>query len=150
MKRTVFFLIVLAAALCGCSKPAVKVSLSAAANLNLNEVKEPLPVVVRVYQLTEDAPFRKAEFNDLWKKDLATLGDSLLTKDEIVLNPAGQEHLTYPRHDKARFVAVMAVFRRPSEKGWRDIQTVTKGFFSRRLSQTFTIHLKGNTVEIVD
>lgn len=149
MTRLVPFLILLSL-LAGCSKPSVRVALSATANLNLNEAREPLPVVVRVYQLAEDRPFQKADFGDLWKKDLLTLGDSLLTKDEVVVNPAGQEQLTYPRHDRARFVAVMAVFRRPGEKGWRDIQPVPKGFFSRRFSKAITVHLKGNTIDIVE
>lgn len=149
MRKLIPYLILLTA-LAGCSKPSVKVALSATANLNLNEAKEPLPVVVRVYQLADDGPFRKTEFNDLWKKDLAALGDSLLTKDEVVLNPAGQDQLTYPRHDRAKFIAVMAVFRRPGEKGWRDIKPVSKGFLSRRFSRTITVHLKGNTIDIVD
>lgn len=147
MRRILACVLVLAA-LAGCGRPSVKVALSSAASLNLNEAKESLPVVLRIYQLSEDGPFRNAEFPDLWKKDLATLGDSLLSRDEIVVNPAGQEKLTYSRHERARFVAVMGVFRRPGDKGWRDIKPVRRGFFSRRTA--VDVHLKGNTVDIVD
>ena len=143
-------LILLAALLTGCSKPSVRLALSSTANLNLNEVDDPLPVVVRIYQLSENKPFQQADFSDLWKKDLGVLGDSLLTRDEIVLNPASQERLSYSRHDQAGYVAVMAVFRRPGENGWRDIQPLSKGFFSRRFSKNFKVVLKGNTITIID
>jgi type VI secretion system protein VasD len=124
----------------GCSGPRVKVAMSATANLNLNEFDEPLPVVIRLYQLSDNKAFEQAAFEELWKKDLVTLGDALLTK----------ERLTYPRHDQARYVGVMAIFRRPGSESWRSVKTVASGFFSRQFSNSVTVSLKGNSVQIVD
>jgi type VI secretion system protein VasD len=81
---------------------------------------------------------------------LQALGDSLLVRDEFVMNPAAQLHLEYPRHQQAKHVAVMGVFRRPQEEGWRDVRTLSEGFFSRRFTSRITVHLKGNSLEIVD
>ncbi|WP_429884448.1 type VI secretion system lipoprotein TssJ [Geoalkalibacter halelectricus] len=136
--------------LSGCADPQVRLGLSSTANLNLNDFDEPLPVVVRVYQLNDEANFLNADFADLWKDDLRTLGNSLLTRDEIVMNPAAQMALEYPRHEQTRFVAVMGVFRKPGDNNWRDIRPLPEGFFSRRLTGTLRVHLKGNTLEMVD
>lgn len=143
-------LILLLSLTAGCSAPQVKIGMSSTANLNLNDFEEPLPVMVNIYQLADAQPFEKASFEELWKKDLMTLGDSLLTKETLTLNPASQERLVYPRHDQARFIAVMAVFRKPEKEAWRDIEPVADGFFKKRFSSKVTINLKGNAIEFVD
>jgi type VI secretion system protein VasD len=124
--------------------------LSSTANLNLNDYDEPLPVVVRVYQLNDDADFLSAEFMELWKDDLKALGNSLLTRDEVVMNPAAQMTLEYPRHEQTKFVAVMGVFREPEEGSWRDIRRLSESYFARRFSGRIVVHFKGSTLEMVD
>ncbi len=124
--------------------------MSSTANLNLNEFDEPLPVIVNIYQLSDDKAFAEASFNELWKRDLVTLGDSLLTKESLTTNPASQERLVYPRHAQARYIGVMAVFRQPEKVAWRDVQPVADGFFKKKFSSNVTVTLKGNTVEISD
>ncbi len=134
----------------GCSSPQVRLNLSTTANLNLNEVNEPLPVMVNVYQLSDSKAFEEASFSDLWKKDLVSLGDSLLTKESLTTNPASQEQLVYPRHPQARFVGVMAIFRKPEKEAWRSVIPVADGFFKKKLSSNLVVNLKGNTIEILD
>ncbi len=141
------FLVVLAG---GCANPEVRINMSSTANLNLNEFDEPLPVIVNIYQLSDDKAFAEASFNELWKRDLVTLGDSLLTKESLTTNPASQERLVYPRHAQARYIGVMAVFRQPEKVAWRDVQPVADGFFKKKFSSNVTVTLKGNTVEISD
>ena len=152
MSWRVLILVAVTAAcgLVGCSAKQVEVGISSTANLNLNDFDEPLPVVVRIYQLADDTEFRKVAFNELWKDDLKALRDTLLTKEEIVMNPASQQTLEFPRHEQARFVGAMGVFRSPAEEQWRDLQPVADGFFARRFSSKITVRLKGSTLEIVD
>ena len=107
-------------------------------------------LVVRIYQLNDDADFQSAEFMDLWKDDLKSLGNSLLTRDEVVMNPAAQMTLEYPRHEQTRFVAVMGVFRKPEESSWRDIHPLSEGYFARRFGGKIVVHLKGSALEMVD
>ncbi len=147
--RRLFLLIALLSTV-GCAGPKVDVGFSSTANLNLNSFDEPLPVVMRVYQLSDDQVFQKATFEQLWKNDLMTLGDTLLNKDEIVMEPASQESLSYMRHEQAQFIAVMAVFRTPEGEQWRATEALPEGVFSRRFSRRVTVRLKGNTVEIAD
>lgn len=136
--------------LVGCADHRVRVSLTATGELNLNEEEDPLPVVVRIYQLNDDGEFSKAAFANLWKDDLKALRGSLLTRDEVVMNPASQMVLEYPRHEQARYVAVMAVFRKPGEADWRDARPVRDGFFARRSATRVKVQFKDNTLEIVD
>ena len=134
----------------GCSGSQLQMNMSTTANLNLNEQSEPLPVMVNIYQLSERKAFDAASFSDLWKRDLTTLGDSLLTKESLTLNPASQKQLVFERHPQTRFVGVMAVFRKPEDEAWRDIQPVADSFFKRKFSSKLVVNLKGNAVEIVD
>lgn len=146
----VFVLLLGWSVLAGCADHRVRVSLYATGDLNLNEEQDPLPVVVRIYQLNEDGEFSKAAFANLWKDDLKTLRGTLLTRDEVVMNPASQLMLEYPRHEQARYVAVMAVFREPGETGWGEARPVADGFFSRRSATRLKVQFKNNTLEMVD
>lgn len=132
----------------GCSTPSVEVGLSSTANLNMNQSSEPLPVVVRVYQLAQRQAFDSASFEAIWKDDLATLGDSLLTKEEIVMDPAYQRALEMPRHEQARFVGVIAIFRDPEPDRWRDIQELSSSWITRQFSNEVHVALRGSRLEI--
>jgi type VI secretion system protein VasD len=132
----------------GCSSPAVEVNLSSTANLNMNEDKEPLPVVVRVYQLSQRQPFEAASFKELWKNDMVTLGNSLLIKEEEVIDPAYSEKLEMPRHDQAKYVGVVAIFRDPEPERWKGITSLSTSWIGRQFSSDISIALKGNSVEI--
>lgn len=134
----------------GCTNHQVRVGMSATANLNLTEEDEPLPLVVRIYQLNDDAVFLKTAFADLWKNDMKALGDTLLIRDELVMNPAAQLQMDYQRHEQTRYLAVMGVFREPQEESWRAVKPVAKGFWARRFASKMTVYFKGNNLEIVD
>ncbi len=134
----------------GCSGSQLHLNMSSTANLNLNEQSEPLPVIVNIYQLSEQKTFDEASFADLWKKDLVTLGDSLLTKESLTINPASQKQLIYQRHPQTRYVGVMAIFRKPEKEAWRSIQPVANGFFKRKFSSKLVVNLKGNAIEVLD
>lgn len=146
----ILLLILLLIITTGCSSSQVRVNLSSTANLNLNEDNEPLPVMINIYQLSDSKAFEETSFSELWKKDLLTLGDSLLTKKSLTINPASQEQLVFERHPQTRYVGVMAIFRQPKKEAWRSIKPVADGFFKKRFSSKLIVNLKGNTIEIVD
>ena len=143
-------LVVLLAFTAGCSGSQVRLNMSSTANLNLNGDSDPLPVVVNVYQLSDNKAFEEASFTDLWKQDMATLGDSLLIKESLTINPASQELLNYQRHPQTRFVGVMAIFRKPEKEAWRSIKAVADGFLKQKFSSKLMVNLKGSTIEIID
>lgn len=145
-----YLLVALLAMTAACSTPQARLTISSTANLNLNDSDEPLPVMVNIYQLGDNKAFEEASFADLWKKDLATLGDSMLTKETLTVNPASQERLVFERHAQAKFIGVMAIFRKPEKEEWRATKVVADGFFKKKMSSTLNVNLKSNTVDITD
>jgi len=144
------FLLLLTVVLTGCSAPKVKVNLSSTATLNLNNNDEALPVVVRIYQLSDNQAFEDASFEDLWKSDISVLGNTLLRKEIVVLDPASQQKIELERHDMARYVGIMAAFHDQSNDSWRITKRADKSFLWIDLSTRIDVLLKDNSVELVD
>lgn len=136
--------------LSACSAPQVKVNLSSTANLNMNMAKEPLPVVVRLYQLSDPKQFENATFNELWKDDLSVLGNSLLKKDSLTLDPASQQKIRFERHEQTRYVALMAAFHNQPNNSWRIVKKTGGSFLGMKMSTNIKAILKDNIIEIED
>lgn len=69
------------------------------------------PVVLRLYQLTEDGAFENARFLDLYQKDRPLLGDSLV--DVRYLDPqlpGQQQQMEFDIQRQTRYLAVLAEF----------------------------------------
>jgi type VI secretion system protein VasD len=143
----ILFLLVTILVLAGCSSPPVKFGIETGDNLNPNEKNEPLPVVSRIYLLSDDQAFNAAEFEALWKDDKAVLGDSMLIRQELVLTPSSQERVTLKRREGAKFAAVIAIFREAEGGQWRAIRSIPDNYVSRKLSKSLEVKLNGNIVE---
>jgi type VI secretion system protein VasD len=133
--------------LVGCSSPPIKFGIEAGANLNPNEKSEPLPVVARVYLLSDDQAFKSAEFEQLWKDDQGVLGSALLSRQELVLTPASEQRIVLDRRDGVKFAAVIAIFREAQGGQWRAIKALPDNYVSRRFSKSLNVKLNGNIVE---
>jgi type VI secretion system protein VasD len=136
--------------LIACSGPMVRVDLAANPTLNPDKKGDPLPVVVRVYQLTDKGAFESATFNQLWKSDEGVLGKTLLTRNEVIINPDTKNKVELDRNDKARYVGVVAIFRNPIDQKWRELRAVSHNFVTKRFSTSFDVNLNGNTLQISD
>lgn len=139
--------LVVLSVIAGCSSPAIKFGIEVGPNLNPNEKKDPLPVVARLYLLSDDQAFESAEFETLWKDDVSVLGDALLTRQELVLTPASEKRVILKRRDGAKFAAVIAIFREAQGGQWRAIKSLPDNYFSRRFSKSLHVRLNGNIVE---
>eukprot|EP00389_Voromonas_pontica_P009903 GDKH01015045.1.p1 GENE.GDKH01015045.1~~GDKH01015045.1.p1 ORF type:complete len:73 (+),score=0.63 GDKH01015045.1:18-236(+) len=62
-------LAVLLMSLTACMSTNVELDITATDNLNLNQFDEALPVVLRVYQLSDIQSFKTATFEELWKSE---------------------------------------------------------------------------------
>lgn len=132
----------------GCGTSSLGVRLSSTANLNMNEDSEPLPVVVRLYQLSQGEAFQAASFDELWQSDLNTLGDALLIKEELVMDPASTRTVEMPRHDDARLLGVIALFREPAAQSWKGLSPLPDSWVGRRLSDEVRVSLRGSAVAV--
>ncbi len=146
------FLIFSILTMMACSGPMVLVDLTSDAELNPDRKGVPLPVVVRVYQLNDKGAFESATFNQIWKNDEGILGGTLLTRNELILNPASKSKVELDRHEQAKYVGVVAVFRNPVDRKWRAMRELSDNFVSNKLSlsSSFDVSLTGNTLRITD
>lgn len=112
----------LAACASGPPKPVVaKAQISASADVNPDSSGRPSPVVIRVFQLRGDAEFNGADFFALYDKEKETLGASLISREEYVLQPGEQKDLELPLSREARFIGAIAAFRNVQTARWRTL-----------------------------
>jgi type VI secretion system protein VasD len=127
---TIALLIAAGAGLLGCkSKPPkpppppppviLTLSLSASADVNPDSQSRPSPVVVRLYQLKDDAAFKDADIYALFDKEQATLGGSLALREEYELAPSEHRSLTIKPPPDVRFIGVVAAYRDIRNAQWR-------------------------------
>jgi type VI secretion system protein VasD len=126
----------------------IHLNLQPAASLNvLNTEKKTYPVLVRVYQLSEEGAFTQASFQELWKNDAEVLGTTLLNRREIMLKPNEPQQVRFSKIPQAAFVAVVALFRSPDAESWRIIQPLNHSF--SLVPNQVTLRFVGNHIEIL-
>ncbi|WP_251979170.1 type VI secretion system lipoprotein TssJ [Salinicola avicenniae] len=97
----------------------VRVTVESDAALNPDVEGEPLSVVLRIYQLSELAPFATASPRQLWSDGNAVLGESQLSHRELTLLPAERKVDQAALEPQAQYVGVAAFFRRAGGEAWR-------------------------------
>lgn len=113
------------ALLCACSTAhRIQWHFQSSETLNLNNHYQSLPVVVKIFQLSGRQAFMQSSFYQLWKSPKVSLGSSLLDEQQVIINPGDHQRVNVFRHPKARYVAAIALFRKPSANHWRVIQAL--------------------------
>jgi len=141
-KKTI--LISFAVLISACSSTQVNLAVTATDNLNLNQFDEALPVVLRIYQLSDIQSFKDASFKELWKNDKSVLGNSLITVEERTVNPADKLKINFEQAENAKYVAVFALFRDRKSSKWRVYHALDSG--TMQLSTSLDIMLTSNAV----
>lgn len=103
-----------------------RMTVSAAADVNPAADGRPSPIVVRIYQLKEDAKFSNADFFALFDNDQQALGADLLAREEVELTPGEQRKVEFVVMGEAKYVAVMAAYRDIRNAQWRAVQAAPK------------------------
>lgn len=115
------FLCAVSLGLGACGKKAIDLSLAGSKTLNLDDGGNPLPVIVRIYQLKGKEKIEGADFISLWKGDQAILDGDLLDRQEITLLPDTQVVQKIDPKEGSEYLALMVLFRKPQGNGWREI-----------------------------
>ncbi|HCV05466.1 type VI secretion system lipoprotein TssJ [Pseudoalteromonas sp. APAL1] len=134
--------------LTGCMSTKVALDITATDNLNLNQYDEALPVVLRVYQLSDIQSFKTATFEDLWKSDKSVLSNTLITVEEKTINPAEQTKIEFEQAENARFVAIVALFRDRQGNKWKTFYPLGDG--PVKLSTSLDVLITNNEVQLPD
>jgi type VI secretion system protein VasD len=112
---------ILGAFLGGCGKSEIQLSLEGTKSLNLDDSGEPLPVVLRIYQLKGKEKMEGADFISLWKNDKDLLEGDIIDRQEFTLFPDTKKVVKVAPRKEAAYLAVMALFRKPKGSHWREI-----------------------------
>lgn len=119
----------LALAACASSAPKptkARMTVIAQSDVNPDAGGRPSPVVVRVYQLQQDAKFANADFFALFDDEQKVLGADLLASDEVTLAPGERKELQVDVKGEAKFVGAVAAYRDIRNSQWRAVQPAPK------------------------
>jgi len=106
----------------------VKLTVSASADANPDAQDRPSPIVVRIYQIKDDAAFRDADFFALYDKEQSTLSASLVSREEFEVAPGHETVVDYQVSLDAKFIGVAAAYRDIRNAAWRtEIGSQDKG-----------------------
>lgn len=121
------FLLALLLAGCGSTKPEplrADGRIIVGANANPGYEGKPSPVVLRIYQLKAPGLFEAADFFSLYDDERGTLGEDLISREQLDVHPG--EVLSYQRDwdDRTRYIGVMAAFRDVEKAIWHDVVAI--------------------------
>lgn len=102
------------------------------------------PVVVRLYQLEVPAKFASSDFFPLFDAENETLGESLVSRDELLVTPGGTAPFAFTVEPGAHFFGVVAAFRDIDNAQWR----VVKPLPMDREQLDVRVFVKGKSVSL--
>lgn len=134
IRKTIWSAAVLAAvpalAACSSSPPppppptTIQLTVVGAKALNPDPNGRPSPVMLRLYQLGPTDAFANADFFQVIDQDKATLGPTLLDRQELAVPPDSRQTVTIQPKPDVKTLAVAAAFRAYEEAGWRAMQPI--------------------------
>jgi type VI secretion system protein VasD len=97
-------------------------------DLNLDEEGNPLPTVIRIYQLNGDLATRSLDFTELWEDAKTALGDEYISDKEIQIYPDSTELIKITPDPAARYILVFAAFQQPVGNTWFRVYEVPQTY----------------------
>jgi type VI secretion system protein VasD len=131
-----------------CTTPPVEMNFISMPNINPDHKHRSLPVVIRVYELTQKEPFLSATFHQLWHEDKSMLGNTYINRQEWIINPNSNITVHFQAQPQASYIGIIALFRNPDQKHWRVIKAIP-GHIAAVLNH-MSIQLVNNTIKIAN
>lgn len=128
--------------------PSVPLTLHFKASAYLNPISDQhsLPVLIRIYQLSDAQAFQDATFNQLWRSARQALGNSFVAENQFSLYPLSQQRINITPRQRGHYIAVMAVFHNHSTREWRFIQPIPNKL--KALMRSIQIRVEGNHLRV--
>ncbi|MGE4047690.1 MAG: type VI secretion system lipoprotein TssJ [Acetobacteraceae bacterium] len=101
--------------------PTLDLSVVAGADQNPDPNGQPTSVALRLYQLTSDAAFLRADPFALIEREAATLGADDLGSEEIVIAPGERRTVAHPLKPGSLVLGVVTLFRDIDHATWRAV-----------------------------
>ncbi len=92
--------------------------------MNPDDSGQSFPTIVRVYLLKSANALETAGADEWLRGDRDLLAGDLLEVQEVTVKPASYERVTFKRHENAKAVAVVGLFRAPVGNTWRVMQNL--------------------------
>jgi len=99
----------------------VTLTIVVSADVNPDAQGRPSPIVVRLYQLKDEAAFKAADFYALYEKDQATLGAAFVSREDFDFAPGDRHSADMPVSTDAQFIGVIAAYRDIRNAQWRTL-----------------------------
>lgn len=118
-------------ALNGCGKPAVvepppppivDLEIQASSSINPDSAGRPSPVVLRVYELSDESAFLAADLPSLWSRETEVLAGTLVSRHEYVIAPGGKQADKFKLAAPGNRIGVAAGFRDFRNATWRMVR----------------------------
>ncbi|MFC7399196.1 type VI secretion system lipoprotein TssJ [Chelatococcus sp. GCM10030263] len=108
--------------------PAVlKATLVAGAVINPDGDGRPSPVVVHVFELASETEFAEAGFSALYEDADKTLGDALLARHSVILQPASTKMISINLAPRTSAIGAVAGLARFANVTWRALARTAPG-----------------------
>ncbi len=99
-------------------------TIEASDRLNPDASGRSLPTIIRLYQLRDLGALERASFQEVWRAPEATLGESLVSVDEVTIYPEQVLRRPLERDPAANYLVGMGIFRQPVGTTWRSVLTL--------------------------
>ncbi|MDA9556431.1 type VI secretion system lipoprotein TssJ [Vibrio sp.] len=144
------FLLMLSALTMGCSTSPEPTSVSYALNISADASSNPSekssanPILVRIYQLTDQQSFKQIPFIDLYNNDAELLANNLISKEILpIILPDSQVDKMISIDKKTQFIAVIAEFTQFKNSQTKSITSVPNDE-----EQYLSLDINKNTIDI--
>lgn len=136
-----FVVIVIAISLCACTsgagvvcedKEKKSILIHSSKEINQSIVGEALPINIRIHQLSSLSELQQMNFEDMWKRAEQSLPNTLLWTEEFTLYPEESSTINVIRERDARYLAIVALVRRPQGRSWIAVKDFDSGESSSR------------------
>lgn len=104
--------------------------ISAVKDINPNFSGNPSPVLLRVFQLTNDANFNKSGFTELLATDVVGLGSELIQSNDYLVQPGSIKPIQIDISKDTKYFGLVAGFMDIENASWRQLVALPeKGVF---------------------
>jgi len=100
----------------------VQLEIEASDRVNQDENGRSLPTRLRLYQLADISRLQSAAFEDMWSHAKATLAETSVSDEELVVYPGQVAVQRFKRDPRADYIVGVAIFREPQGEAWRTFQ----------------------------
>lgn len=103
---------------------ALTISINTASDLNPDSEGRSSPIVLRIYELSDMKVYKESDFFDIFDNDKEILGEALVKKSEMELNPNESRKVEIQLNEKTKHIGFLAAYRDIDTAKWRETMAI--------------------------